>query len=154
MAEVVSNPRILQRLDKEFSDLQSEPIPGVTIERSDQTHWTVIMNGPEGTPYEGGRFHVSCVFIKQYPNKPPNANFQTKIYHPNIRMEDGEVCMQAMAHDWKPVNPCRIILEKFHSILVNPTAEQPLEPEIANLFMNDRAQFNETARKFTQEHAS
>ena len=64
MAEVVTNPRIMQRLDKEYNDLTSTPIPGVEIEKIDPTHWNVIMNGPEGTPYEGGRFVVSCVFIK------------------------------------------------------------------------------------------
>lgn len=41
-------------------DLSKAPVPGVAIELvdSDVTKWIVVLDGPEGTPFVGGKFKV------------------------------------------------------------------------------------------------
>ncbi|CAD8063753.1 unnamed protein product [Paramecium primaurelia] len=46
--------------------------------------WNAIVAGPEGTSYQGGKFKLSISFPENYPFQPPNFQFQTKIFHPNI----------------------------------------------------------------------
>jgi len=89
---------------QEYQTLQSTPVPGVTVEivGEDLFKWNLIIDGPDGTPYQGGRFTVNVDFSDNYPFKPPKIKFLTKIYHPNIKTESGEICMQAIESAWVP----------------------------------------------------
>lgn len=42
-------------------------------------HLRGTISGPEGTPYEGGRFEVDILIPKQYPFEPPKMKFETKV---------------------------------------------------------------------------
>ena len=90
--------RAHKRLSKELKDITDHPIQGVSIDLvQDQiTMWNVHITGPVGTPYEGGKFTVSIDFNDNYPFKCPKVSFLTKIYHPNVKTETGEICMQAL----------------------------------------------------------
>lgn len=54
------------------------------IDSGDGIHLKGIINGPGGTPYEGGKFELSIELGDKYPYKPPNVKFATKIWHPNV----------------------------------------------------------------------
>ena len=60
------------------------------------------MSGPKNTPYENGIFLLCMDMTDNYPFKPPKARFQTKVYHPNIKLDTGEICDQVFTNDWKP----------------------------------------------------
>ena len=83
-----------KRLSKELGDFTKDPIPGVEIRLvNDQvTNWHVIIDGPADTPYFGGKFTVGIDFTDNYPFKCPKILFITKIYHPNIKTDTGEIC--------------------------------------------------------------
>lgn len=53
------------------------------------------LEGPEDTPYFGGIFHVSLTLPSQYPFRPPDARFLTRIYHPNIDAS-GRICLDIL----------------------------------------------------------
>ena len=93
-----------KRLSKEMSDIQNDPIPGVTIDLvADQiTHWHVNIEGPADTPYQGGKFTASIDFSDNYPFKCPKVQFVTKIWHPNVKTDTGEICAQALQNSWVP----------------------------------------------------
>ena len=40
---------------------------------------THAIAGPEGTPYEGGKFKFDLKFPAEYPFKPPKISFSTKV---------------------------------------------------------------------------
>lgn len=77
-----------RRIGKELADVQSDRDSPVTIEPSgggdDLTHLKGTFPGPEGTPYEGGRFRVDIKIPTEYPFRPPVMKFDTKVWHPNI----------------------------------------------------------------------
>ena len=93
-----------KRLAKELGDASNDPIKGVEIKIvNDQiTNWDVVIDGPEGTPYQGGKFVVNIDFNDNYPFKCPNMKFKTKIYHPNVKDGTGEICAEAIKNSWVP----------------------------------------------------
>jgi ubiquitin-conjugating enzyme E2 S len=60
-----------------------------------------VLDGPPGTPYNGGSFRVKLVLSKDYPVSPPKGFFLTKIFHPNVGPQ-GEICVNTLKKDWKP----------------------------------------------------
>lgn len=43
-------------------------------------HLVGTISGPEGTPYEGGRFDVDILIPRQYPFEPPKMKFETRMW--------------------------------------------------------------------------
>ncbi len=57
--------------------------------------------------------------------------FKTKIYHPNIKQDTGEICTQAIENNWVPTLNAKFVIESVITLLKNPNADNPLEAEIA-----------------------
>ena len=101
--------------------------------------------GPEGSHYEGGKFVISVDFSDNYPFKCPVMKFKTKIYHPNVKTETGEICDQAIKNSWVPTLNANYIIKMLKELIENPSTEAPMEAEIAAVFMQDSAKFKATA---------
>ena len=114
--------------------------------------WRCKLDGPEGTPYEGGRFDITMRYPADYPYKPPKVRFQTRIYHPNIN-KHGLVSLDILGDYWRPALTIEKILLSISSLLMHPNPDDPLVPDIANLYQNDYAQFLATAREWTRNYA-
>ena len=54
-----------------------------------------VIEGPEGTPFVGGRFRMKLVLSHDYPAQPPRGFFLTKIYHPNVA-SNGDICVNTL----------------------------------------------------------
>ena len=109
------------------------PIPGVTINptEADIAIWDVIIDGPEGTPFIGGKFTVNLNFTDNYPFKPPKIKFMTKIYHPGVKTDTGEIRTAAIDTNWVPTLNAKFVIEAILTVLKNPTAENAQEVAIA-----------------------
>jgi ubiquitin-protein ligase len=75
-----------KRLFKEYKSLSSDPPEGITagpVSEDDMFLWEALIQGPEGTPFEGGIFPAELRFPKDYPLAPPKMKFVTDVWHPN-----------------------------------------------------------------------
>lgn len=135
--------------------MNGDPVPGVTIDlvQDNIVNWNVKIQGPAGTPYEGGTFIVNVDFSDNYPFKCPNMKFVTKIYHPNIKTETGEICAEAIKNSWVPTLNANFIIKMLVELISNPNGEAPQEPEIAREFLMNRTTFNKNAQEFTEKYA-
>ena len=109
--------------------------------------------GPQESPYEGGVFFLSIQFPSDYPFKPPKIAFTTKIYHPNIN-NNGSICLDILRAQWSPALTITKVLLSILSLLTDPNPDDPLVPDIARLYRNDRKKYNETAKEWTKKYAS
>ena len=62
--------------------------------------WNIMIDGPHGSPYEGGTFRCTLTFPPEFPNHPPQLVFVTQIYHPNFP----KVCPVML-----PLNPSAVM---------------------------------------------
>ncbi len=106
----------------------------ITLVGDNLTNWNATVIGPADTPYEGGKFIVNIDFSDNYPFKAPKVHFKTKIFHPNIKQDTGEICAQAIENNWVPTLNARYVIESLVTLLKNPNADHPLEAEIAEVF--------------------
>ena len=69
-----------------------------------------MIDGPEGTPYDGGIFTIDIIFPPEYPFKAPKVKFETRIYHPNVKTDSGEICADLIQNGWAPTLNLRHVL--------------------------------------------
>lgn len=146
-----------KRLDNEFKALSTNPVCGCVLELTnpnDLHQWSVYMKGPEGTPYEKGVFLINFKFPDNYPFKHPEVNFVTPMYHPNIKKDTGEICMDVFASSWCPTQKAQDILEKLISMLRSPSTSSPLEADICKELINNPKEFDKKVRDWVKKHSS
>mmetsp|Transcript_10163 Transcript_10163/g.12329 ORF Transcript_10163/g.12329 Transcript_10163/m.12329 type:complete len:152 (-) Transcript_10163:111-566(-) len=145
-----------RRLTKELDSLEKDPVDGVMVGPVDDDiyHWQAMLEGPAGTPYEGGLFEVDVAFPSEYPFKAPKVKFNTQIYHPNIKKDTGEICADVIVNNWAPTLNVRYVLSTVKQLLEDPNPDSPLEAEIAELFSNDKEKYIANAKAHTAEFAS
>lgn len=82
MASSTAQRRLLQ----EYRALTNNPPEGITagpVSEDDLLHWEALIEGPGGTPFEGGIFPAELKFPKDYPLAPPSMRFLGEVWHPN-----------------------------------------------------------------------
>lgn len=114
--------------------------------------WECTMAGPAESPYAGGKFILRLEFPAQYPFKPPKLVFGTKVYHPSVMLETGEIC-GAVLGNWGPTLNAEHCLMTVYSLLRDPQPDHPLEEEIAQQLANKPKEFEKTAKKYTKDFA-
>eukprot|EP01103_Thecamoeba_quadrilineata_P004917 TRINITY_DN1478_c0_g1_i2.p1 TRINITY_DN1478_c0_g1~~TRINITY_DN1478_c0_g1_i2.p1 ORF type:complete len:173 (+),score=8.71 TRINITY_DN1478_c0_g1_i2:76-519(+) len=144
----------LKRIQKELTDIEREPPTCCSAGPSgqDMFHWTASIMGPSDSPYTSGVFFLNIHFPTDYPFKPPKINFTTKIYHPNINANGG-ICLDILKDQWSPALTISKVLLSICSLLTDPNPDDPLVPEIANLYKTDRNKYEVTAREWTRKYA-
>ncbi|CAH8478347.1 unnamed protein product [Heterobilharzia americana] len=148
-------PEFARRLYKEWRDFTADPIDGIriTLNERDMTQVEAVLDGPVGTPYEGGKFRLRMIIPLQYPIEPPKAYFCTKIFHPNIAPTTGEVCVNTLKKDWKSNLGLRHILLTIRCLMIEPNPESALNEEAGRLLLEDYSEFVSEARLLTEVHA-
>jgi ubiquitin-conjugating enzyme E2 D/E len=144
-----------RRIQKELSDLKRDAPENCSAgQRGDNLYlWDAMIMGPSETPFAGGIFNLEIHFPSDYPFKPPKVVFLTKIYHPNISTH-GNICLDILKDQWSPALTISKVLLSICSLLSDPNPDDPLMPDIANEYKNDRANYDSTAKIWTRLYAS
>ncbi|OUU14650.1 MAG: hypothetical protein CBB97_24755 [Candidatus Endolissoclinum sp. TMED37] len=145
----------VKRIRTELDKIQKDPPSNCSAgpANDDLFKWEATIIGPIDTVYEGGVFKLDILFPERYPFKPPKIKFRTRIYHPNINSSGG-ICLDILKDQWSPALTISKILLSICSLLDEPNPDDPLVPEIADEYVNNRNVYNDTARTWTRLFAS
>ena len=145
----------LKRIQKELQDLQKDPPANCSAGplNDDMFEWQATIMGPENSPYKGGLFYLKISFPSDYPFKPPKCQFLTKIYHPNINSH-GSICLDILKENWSPALTVSKLLLSICSLIDDPNPDDPLMIDSADLYKNNREEYNLIAQEWTQIYAS
>lgn len=107
-------------------------------------------------------------FSNNYPFKPPKIKVLTKIYHPNIKQDTGEICTKMIDDKWAPTQNARegniinmksqimasfLVIKKIISLIYAPNLDDPLEPDIAEIYNKNPKLFESNAQDFVAKFA-
>ena len=146
---------MVSKIRKELSDLIKNPVDYVSASpvKDNLYEWEATIIGPADTPYENGIFKLRIHFPPEYPFKSPRCTFITKIYHPNIN-DNGVICLDILKENWSPALTISKVLLSICSLLSDPNPDDPLAPQVARIYKENREEFNRIAREYTIRHAN
>lgn len=149
-----------RRLQKEVADILKDPHAGVTLtapdyttDITDFTRFKGHFVGPPDTPYEGGKYEVDIKITPEYPFKPPEMRFATKIWHPNVSSQTGAICLDTLSTAWSPVLTLKSALISLQSLLSSPEPKDPQDAEVAHMLISRPEEFALVAREWAQMYA-
>lgn len=110
------------------------------------------LEGPQGTPYEKKFFRLKLVLGIDFPTSPPRGFFLTKIYHPNVDMSTGAICVNTLKKDWTPETTFSHVLSVIRCLLIVPFPESSLNDEAGKLFMESYDEYSKRAHLMADVH--
>eukprot|EP01123_Difflugia_compressa_P000239 TRINITY_DN10331_c0_g1_i1.p1 TRINITY_DN10331_c0_g1~~TRINITY_DN10331_c0_g1_i1.p1 ORF type:complete len:542 (+),score=96.15 TRINITY_DN10331_c0_g1_i1:31-1656(+) len=144
-----------KRILMEYRQILDNPNPlwNTFISADNTSFWKAFLQGPPGTPYEGGIFALFIRFPTDFPFRPPEFRFITPIYHCNIN-NDGKICLDTLSQSWSPALKVRQIMEQILTLLEHPNPDDALDAVKANVYSDDKDAYNRFAREATRTQAS
>ena len=145
----------IKRIKKELDEINDISMYNCYAEIVDSNlfEWNAIIDGPENSPYINGKFHLKINLPSDYPFKPPKVVFKTKIYHCNINSSGG-ICLDILKDQWSPALTISKILLSICSLLDDPNPNDPLMPDIANLYISNKEEHDRIAMEYTLKYAT
>ncbi|KAH6566974.1 hypothetical protein BASA50_000595 [Batrachochytrium salamandrivorans] len=129
------------RLQKDLGDMDHLPSTMSLSfpDKNDLFNFSLTLAPDEGF-YKGGVFVFTFKVDTDYPHKPPKVLCTHKIYHPNIDLS-GNVCLNILREDWKPVLNINSIMVGLQYLFLEPNAEDPLNKVAAEVLRSNRRLF-------------
>jgi len=143
-------------VEKELKDLTKDPPSNCSAGPQDPKNmfkWVASIMGPDGSPYANGVFGLDIEFPTEYPFKPPKIRFTTKVYHCNVN-DKGGICLDILKDNWSPALTISKVLLSICSLLTDPNPDDPLMPDIAKEFRENRSTHDKKAKEFTRKYAT
>merc|ERR1712028_109467 len=94
--------------------------------------WRALIEGPAGSPFEGGVFALNVIIPDGYPMEAPRITFETPIYHCNVN-DSGKICLNLLHDAWSPALTVPKCLEAIRILMKNPDTDYALRQWIADL---------------------
>eukprot|EP00658_Telonema_sp_P-2_P079428 TRINITY_DN766_c0_g1_i9.p1 TRINITY_DN766_c0_g1~~TRINITY_DN766_c0_g1_i9.p1 ORF type:complete len:134 (+),score=22.94 TRINITY_DN766_c0_g1_i9:279-680(+) len=79
--------------------------------------------------------------------------FTTKVWHPNVSSQTGAICLDILKGEWSPALTIRTTLHSLQALLCSPEPDDPQDGQVASQYKSDRAEFNKTAKSWTEAYA-
>lgn len=147
--------QVVRKITQELTDLVNNPPEGVKVIVNDEdiSDVTVLLRGPEDTPFQGGVFKIKLKLGQDFPSAPPKGAFVTKIFHPNVSIK-GEICVNTLKKDWQPEMGIRHVLLTIKCLLINPNPESALNEEAGRLLIEKYEDYFKHAKLMTSVHGT
>merc|ERR1719321_981405 len=94
--------------------------------------WRVLIEGPSGSPFEGGVFALNAILPNDYPFSAPKITFETPVYHCNVS-DSGQICLNILQDKWNPSLSVPKCLEAIRMMMREPDPNDALRQWIAEL---------------------
>ena len=95
--------------------------------------WTGYIRGPPDSPFYEGWFKLKFEVSPNYPQSPPTVKFLTRVFHPNVHFETGEICLEVLKQDhWNVQWTLESVTRAIVNLLLNPNADSPLNCDAGN----------------------
>ena len=118
----------------------------------DPFKWKAVFIGPKNSAYHGGFFRMDINFPSNYPEKKPEVYFTTKLFHPNIKFDNGCVCITSL-NNWNKNRTMIEVLLSIYILLIKPNPNDPYNKEAADLYKNNIKEFEKKANEFVRKYA-
>ena len=143
----------VRRLQQDFRALLNNKVEGIDASPSADNLfvWNAIICGPEDTVYESGAFPLQILFPDDYPLRPPQVRFMTKVFHPNVWWDNGLVCVDILKDGWVPSYDVLAILHSIRLLLIDPNPLSPANLEAALLYRENRVEYNRRVTQMIQD---
>ena len=144
----------MNRILAELEEIKNNPPCNCSAGIQDNNYkiWEATIIGPSNSPYCNGIFKLIIKFPDEYPFKPPLIKFKTKILHPNIN-PSGNICLDILNTNWSPVLSISKVLLSISSLLNDPNPKDPLNKEIAKIYLEDKNLYEKRVKLFTLKYA-
>ncbi|XP_012303088.1 ubiquitin-conjugating enzyme E2 L3-like [Aotus nancymaae] len=107
----------------------------------------------ENPPYDKGAFRIEINFPAEYPFKPPKITFKTKICHPKVDDEKGQVCLSEIsAENWKPATKTDQVMQSLTALVNDPQPEHLLQADLAEEYFKDHKKFLKNTEEFVEKY--
>ncbi|EGC28528.1 hypothetical protein DICPUDRAFT_44157 [Dictyostelium purpureum] len=127
----------------------------VTMAGDSMAEFFVKFHGPKDSPYHGGSWKVRVELPPNYPYKSPSIGFINKIYHPNVDLASGSVCLDVINQTWSPMFDLINIFEIFlPQLLLYPNPTDPLNGEAASMLLKEPERYKMRVKEFVSKYAS
>ncbi|ELP94785.1 ubiquitin-conjugating enzyme E2, putative [Entamoeba invadens IP1] len=150
----------MKRITGELSKMQKNTEGWFSVQTSEGNIklWNITVNGPENSPFEGGKFKLKIVLPDEYPQKPPVLTVETKVYSPIVNPDDHTICAPILQTDNKPENwaPTKTIYDvilTFRTMLGDLKTEHVSDPTVAQVLSENPEKFKKTAKEWTKLYA-
>jgi len=134
------------RITKDINELELPKTCRTEFPDPDDLLSFKLLISPDEGFYRHGQFSFSFKIGAAYPHEPPKVKCENKVYHPNIDL-DGNVCLNILREDWKPVLTINSIVYGLQYLFLEPNPEDPLNKEAAQELQSNRRSFENNVQK-------
>ncbi|XP_034948261.1 protein crossbronx homolog [Chelonus insularis] len=138
----------------EYKLMQKQNIGGVYVIPSAQNpyNWFGVLFVRQGM-YKAAVFRFTIILPDTFPDSGcPKVVFQTKVFHPLIHNETGELNVAAGFPEWKKSNRVLELVQFITKVFNEVDPNMPaFNDEAANLFQNDKEEYFKRSQKCVRE---
>ena len=134
--------RLTNEIKKYNKDVETNMVPyGIEIyPKENILEWTAYITGGKDTPHENLKYEMCIRIDNDYPRKPPQIFFVSKIFHPNV-YRDGKICIDILQGQWSPTLKIVSALVSIQSMLDDPNPFSPANSEAASLYKKSKEEY-------------